>query len=448
MGGCSSFFIYNRFFKFDILENLFLTLNKLICILAERIKISKMKIILFIVLLLPVSIRGQWEQISTIGNFELRGVKFLNEHTGIVVGQGGIWRSTNSGVSWTQVLNGQNMNAISFPDNNVGYAVGDSGRIYKTSDFGLNWTTQITNTLNNLNSISFYNVSTGYTVGQSGIILRTTSGGTNWYQNVSQTTQDLNCVQAVINGNSAFAVGSNTSEYFTSTANGGANWISTLMIPNNSLQSLNYIPGLNGNIICVGGNGRIRKTTNFGGSWTLITTSVTNNFNEVVFLDANTGYIVGGVSVILKTTNSGLNWTLQSTPSSSTLLSINFINLNTGWAVGAFGNVLRTGIPVAIPHNSRETPIAFKLFQNYPNPFNPYTKINVEVPESAVISITVYDFSGKEVSTVIANKLMNIGKYEFGLNMVNFSSGIYICQFEAKLFSEHINKSIKILLIK
>ena len=162
----------------------------------------------------------------------------------------------------------------------------------------------------------------------------------------------------------------------------------------------------------------------------------------------NTGYIVGGVSVILKTTNSGLNWILQSTPSSSTLLSINFINLNTGWAVGAFGNVLRTGIPVGIPNNSEETPEEFKLYQNYPNPFNPYTKINFEIPESAVVSIKVFDFSGKKVNTVITDKLMNIGKYEFVLNMMDFSSGIYICQFEAKSFSGNINKFIKILLIK
>lgn len=414
--------------------------------LCSKMKISTL--FLFCVLFCANITFAQWQHIATIGNYELRAVKFFNEHTGIVAGEGGIWRSTNSGVNWTQVLSGQNMNSLSFPDNNVGYAVGDSGKIYKTNDSGLNWTIQITNTLNNLNSVSFYNALTGYAVGQNGIILRTTSGGANWYQNVNQLVQDLNCVQAVINVNTAIAVGSNTGEYFTSTANGGSNWISSLMIPNNSLQSLNYLPGLGGNIICVGGNGRIRKTTNYGASWTLITAPATNNFNEVVFLDVNTGYIVGGVSVILKTTNSGLNWILQSTPSSSTLLSINFINLNTGWAVGAFGNVLRTGIPVGIPNNSEETPEEFKLYQNYPNPFNPYTKINFEIPESAVVSIKVFDFSGKKVYTVITDKLMNIGKYEFVLNMMDFSSGIYICQFEAKSFSGNINKFIKILLIK
>jgi len=33
----------------------------------------------------------------------MRGVKFFNEHTGIVVGKDGIWRSTNSDLNWYQI---------------------------------------------------------------------------------------------------------------------------------------------------------------------------------------------------------------------------------------------------------------------------------------------------------------------------------------------------------
>lgn len=52
-----------------------------------------------------------------------------------------------------------------------GYAVGDAGKIYKTSDGGVNWTVDYDGSLP-INSLCFINENTAYAVGNNGIILK------------------------------------------------------------------------------------------------------------------------------------------------------------------------------------------------------------------------------------------------------------------------------------
>ncbi|MBK6539280.1 MAG: hypothetical protein IPG09_16510 [Ignavibacteria bacterium] len=74
-----------------------------------------------------------------------------------------------------------------FTDANTGYAVGDSGKILKTTDGGSNWLQQISPTRNLLKSVYFVNENTGYVVGDTGVILKTINAGVNWTQLISGT---------------------------------------------------------------------------------------------------------------------------------------------------------------------------------------------------------------------------------------------------------------------
>jgi hypothetical protein len=49
-----------------------------------------------------------------------------------------------------------------------------------------------------------------------------------------------------------------------------------------------------------------------------------------------------------------------------------------------------------------ELPSAIALEQNYPNPFNPSTVIRFTLPVAAQVTLTVFDATGREVSTVAA----------------------------------------------
>ncbi len=384
----------------------------------------------------------QWEQISTIGNYDLRAVKFFNENTGIVAGQGGIWRSTSSGVNWTQVFSGINFNSVSFSDGNVGYSVGDIGKIYKTSNGGMNWNALNSSVVENLNGVWFVNQTTGYVVGQLGRILKTTSSGNSWFTQSSQSYEDLNGI-FMLSDAQGYIFGSTTNEVFANTGNGGFNWLYTLNLPNNTIQSASNIPIGTGNVMTVGSNGRIRKSTSYGYTWTFISSGTTQQLNSIQFVDALTGYIAGNLGTILKSTNSGMNWFSQTSSTSSNLRYVHFINSNTGWIVGANGIVLRNGIPVGVI--STETSIAKDnvLLQCYPNPFNPSTNIHFHIENQERVAIQLYNIYGQKLSE-LSNKIYRSGDHFLTFDGSNYPSGIYIIKMVANNTIYHK----KIILIK
>lgn len=83
------------------------------------------------------------------------------------------------------------LNSIHFVDTTIGTIVGSSGNIWKTTDGGLNWESQISGTSQNLNSVFFLNSAEGYIAGDGGTILHTINGGSTWSIEISGTIQNL-----------------------------------------------------------------------------------------------------------------------------------------------------------------------------------------------------------------------------------------------------------------
>ena len=76
------------------------------------------------------------------------------------------------------------------------------------------------------------------------------------------------------------------------------------------------------------------------------------------------------------------------------------------------------------------SPKEFALFQNYPNPFNPTTNIQFAIPKPGFTILKVYDVLGKEVATLVNEKL-SAGSYEVDWDASNFGSGAYFYRLEA-----------------
>jgi hypothetical protein len=66
---------------------------------------------------------------------------------------------------------------VFFTNISIGYIAGDSGTVLKTTNGGLNWIMQATETFEHLNAIFFADSATGWAAGGNGIILKTTTGG-------------------------------------------------------------------------------------------------------------------------------------------------------------------------------------------------------------------------------------------------------------------------------
>ena len=174
-----------------------------------------------------------------------------------------ILKTTNGGLSWTAQTNAQyqQLSGVHFPSANIGYAVGNTGTILKTTD-GINWSPQTSGTVSLLRSVYFVNDTLGWTVGESGTIKKTTNGGSTW------TTQSSGTFQ--------------------------------------TLFSVKFLDANNGYI--AGGGGKILNTTDGGLTWTTQNSNATGNLYFLYFTDFNTGYVVGIDGVIRKTiVTTGIN---------------------------------------------------------------------------------------------------------------------------------------------
>jgi len=96
-------------------------------------------------------------------------------------------------------------------------------------------------------------------------------------------------------------------------------------------------------------------------------------------------------------------------------------------------NLLSTGDGKLLPNN-------FALHQNYPNPFNPITQIRYDLPEDALVSITIYDIMGRSIKSLVnSNQTAGYrsirwdGKNNLGEGV---SAGMYIYSIQAGKFRQ------------
>ena len=75
----------------------------------------------------------------------------------------------------------------------------------------------------------------------------------------------------------------------------------------------------------------------------------------------------------------------------------------------------------------------FQVFQNYPNPFNPVTTIDYSIYKASLVTITVYDITGKEVEILVNERRMP-GNYSIKFDATKLSSGVYFYKMQAGNF--------------
>jgi hypothetical protein len=84
------------------------------------------------------------------------------------------------------------------------------------------------------------------------------------------------------------------------------------------------------------------------------------------------------------------------------------------------------GVPVKLPG----IPKVFALKQNYPNPFNPSTTISYDLPTAALVSLKVFNVLGQELATLV-NRQQTPGSYSIRYDASQLGSGVYFYQLTA-----------------
>ena len=77
-----------------------------------------------------------------------------------------------------------------------------------------------------------------------------------------------------------------------------------------------------------------------------------------------------------------------------------------------------------------QTPSSFYLLRNYPNPFNPSTTIAYTLPQTAEVSLAVFDLLGRQVR-VLASGPQQAGSYEVPFDGAGLPSGVYVYRLQA-----------------
>jgi len=87
--------------------------------------------------------------------------------------------------------------------------------------------------------------------------------------------------------------------------------------------------------------------------------------------------------------------------------------------------------------------VTYSISGIYPNPFNPETTIEYMIPSEEMVSVSVYDLTGKMVAT-LSSGVQSAGYHSVSWNAGDMPSGLYFVKFVAGTYTE----TQKIMLVK
>jgi photosystem II stability/assembly factor-like uncharacterized protein len=258
----------------------------------------------------------------------LKAIYFVDSITGWAAGDdGATFRTTDGGRSWKPLLSGApaDIDFIYFADWSNGWMLGEAdenkeaGRLlFTTNNGGRSWRHK---SLPKVVSLHFIDKSTGWAVGRDATALKTTNGGEEWTR-ITGFEELLGLPVASSTGNFGLR------DVFFLNANNG--W----MIGNFYGRGSSSIGGL-------------FATSDGGKSWRRMNLPdssgrpIPGELHSVRFRDINTGTVAGEMYdgdghffFVLHTRDGGQTWDQHRTPSSATH-STRFIDLSNGWSAAS-----------------------------------------------------------------------------------------------------------------
>jgi photosystem II stability/assembly factor-like uncharacterized protein len=319
----------------------------------------------FLSLCLPTSgQRLEWVAQSSGALAKLYGVFFVDRDRGWIVGSNGTLLATeDGGAKWLRRAlperqRSEALNDVWFFNPDRGLLLGEYGLFNRKGDIdwservfllmskdqGANWEA---GTLRRppdaiLLRMYFANDQLGWAVGESGTIQRTIDGGATWALQDSPTRKLLYDV-AAIDDNQAWVVGAGGT--ILRTVDGGRKWDEQSSGVIQALRAVHFVDQQRG--WAVGAKGTIISTANGGARWRRQTSGMELNLNDVVFLSAKEGpregWIAGDRGLLLHTTDGGATWEDVELNARANLSRLFFIAPDCGWVVGTSGAIFKYG---------------------------------------------------------------------------------------------------------
>jgi len=251
-----------------------------------------------------------------------------------------------------------------------------------------------------------------------------------------------------INTNTGYFILFNGPLYKTS--NGGGFWWSI-----NSNLNMLVIKAFDVNILLGVDQYIIHRTTNGGQSWESNQSNLLDFGFDIEFLPEDPSRVWYISSRVCFSSDTGRSWVEEFSLNNHNFMDIIFTDANCGWLIARTttspytARIFRTtnggfgGLVLVEENDSELSTMKYYLRQNYPNPFNPVTKIKYNIPSATLrqaqsdilVTLKVYDILGTEIATLV-NEEKPAGEYEVEFDGTKLTSGIYFYQLKTGDFIE------------
>lgn len=389
---------------------------------------------------------------------------------------------------------GQRFDDVFFLDENTGWAAnGFFAAVYKTTDGGETWATQLTES--NLGgayyfrNIEFLDTENGFLGTLNNLLLKTSDGGDSWepVNNISPNPHAV-CGLSAVNSQTIFGCGAFFQPAFIiKTEDAGQNWtytnmsdFATALVEIKFIDSnIGYAGGQNANGACLlkttdGGNswneiynsgrpgeyvwkiqvfddtnvvfgavssvaphlGKLIKSFNAGNSWESLNAPETD-IQAVGFVSETKGWMGGHTTGFYETNDGGQTWT--NTEVGNNLNKI-FV-LNSGLAYGCGTSVYKytdSSLSVIKDELITSSVITIKLKEN---PIKEILEFSVDFKSADNLVIEIYDLSGKFIQQFSRDIINSSQLKNYQFNVKHLSAGQYFLNFH----SNTGRKSFKIL---
>jgi photosystem II stability/assembly factor-like uncharacterized protein len=258
--------------------------------------------------------------------------------------------STNG--QWTLVREAQSDShfyALTFADQNNGWAIGDFGRISHSSDGGNTWNDQTRGTIASLKSVFFVNNKVGWIGGGSNTIGSTTDGGTTWiWQHPASEPHRTFMSMSFVDEHIGWII--DNFGGILHTKDGGTTWTPQVSGTTWAITSVQFLDALEGWAIST--NAEVLHTIDGGAHWMKkdlasvhIGSGVAVVYDDIFFFNRSKGWIATNALVssvanatapVVSTSDAGETWTAQSSKE-PWMRSIQFVDESNGWAAGMNG---------------------------------------------------------------------------------------------------------------
>ncbi|MFQ5771184.1 MAG: T9SS type A sorting domain-containing protein [bacterium] len=350
----------------------------------------------------------------------------------------GLWRSLDSGNSWTRVIAvavaGLAINSRG--DIFIGNPLGEG--IWRSFDNGDTWT-QINNGLPTVPSVLSLAInSDGYIYAgmswNAGNVFRSTDNGETWTQ--VHPGLPSSAVDAIAFNSSGHIFAGNRNGTIFRSIDNGENWDEVLGLTDKfvvtlAINSNDHIFAGTWDVIT--GDGIFRSTDN-GETWNPVNNGLATRTIQSLVINSDDHVFAGTQGWgVYRSTDNGETWKgVNSGLTNFDARSFALNPLSQLYLGTCRGGVFRTLEQTTQVDEKIEIPNSFVLYQNYPNPFNPSTTIRFSLLKQSQTTLQIFDVLGEHVATLLDNEDMQPGSHEVKWDANNMASGMYFYKVEAR----------------